>query len=494
MRLGRKSRCCQSVWKITSPKKNQCDFDVFVDDLDLVTLGFGVSILRPRAVYHQAVLLKIYIYGYLNRIQSSRRLEREAERNVELMWLTGRLAPDFKTIADFRRDKGKAIRSACRQFVVLCRNLNLFSQSIIAIDGSKFKAVNNLDRNFTQGKIKARMQQIEQSINRYLAAMDSADRAAPEVAEAKAERLSEKIERLKQQMTKLKDIEAQLHASPDQQISLTDPDARSMATSGRGTGTVGYNVQTAVDDKHHLIIAHEVTNVGNDRTQLCNMANQAREEIGAESLTVVADRGYYKGPEILACEQAGITTFVPKPVTSSSNAEGRFGKQDFSYIAASDEYRCPADQLLTRRHSSVEDGMLPHCHWLSRCQSCEMQKQCTTGKERRLKRWEHETVDEAVQIRLEHDPGKMKVRRQTVEHPFGTLKYWMGSTHFLTKILPLFWGPYTAIWAAAAAKMSQAAAGARLGRSALRSAELTGCPSFFRYSTYLLAFSHSLDR
>jgi transposase len=255
--------------------------DVFVDELDLGALGFeGVDpAATGRPAYHPAVLLKIYIYGYLNRIQSSRRLEREAERNVELMWLTGRLAPDFKTIADFRKDNGKAIRSVCRQFVVLCRNLNLFSASIIAIDGSKFKAVNNRDRNFTQGKVKARMQQIEQSIDRYLAAMDSADRATPEVAEAKAERLKEKIETLKKQMQKLKDIEAQLHDSPDQQISLTDPDARSMATSGRGTGTVGYNVQTAVDDKHHLIIAHEVTNVGNDRGQLSNMANLAREEI-----------------------------------------------------------------------------------------------------------------------------------------------------------------------------------------------------------------------
>ncbi|KEX93577.1 transposase [Pseudomonas putida] len=412
--------------------------DVFVDELDLGALGFeGVDpAATGRPAYHPAVLLKIYIYGYLNRIQSSRRLEREAERNVELMWLTGRLAPDFKTIADFRKDNSKAIRSVCRQFVVLCRNLNLFSQSIIAIDGSKFKAVNNRDRNFTQGKVKARMQQIEQSIDRYLAAMDSADRATPEVAEAKAERLKEKIETLKKQMQKLKEIEAQLHESPDQQISLTDPDARSMATSGRGTGTVGYNVQTAVDDKHHLIIAHEVTNVGNDRGQLSNMANQAREEIEAESLTVVADRGYYKGLEILACEQAGITTFVPKPLTSGSKAEGRFGKQDFIYLAASDEYRCPAGQLLTRRHSSVEDGMLLHCYWFSGCQSCAMQKQCTTGKERRVKRWEHEAVVDAMQVRLENDPTMMRRRRQTVEHPFGTLKYWMGSTHFLTKTLP----------------------------------------------------------
>jgi len=238
----------------------------------------------------------------------------------------GAFGSRLQNIADFRKDNGKAIRSVCRQFVVLCRNLNLFSQSIIAIDGSKFKAVNNRDRNFTQGKVKARIQQIEQSIDRYLAAMDSADRATPEVAEAKAERLKEKIETLKKQMQKLKDIEAQLHDSPDQQISLTDPDARSMATSGRGTGTVGYNVQTAVDDKHHLIIAHEVTNVGNDRGQLSNMANQAREEIEAESLMVVADRGYYKGLEILACEQAGITTFVPKPLTEDRIPACRAGR------------------------------------------------------------------------------------------------------------------------------------------------------------------------
>lgn len=266
--------------------------------------------------------------------------------------------------------------------------------------------------------------------------MDSADRATPEVAEAKAERLKEKIETLKKQMHKLKEIEAQLLESPDKQISLTDPDARSMATSGRGTGIVGYNVQTAVDDKHHLIIAHEVTNVGNDRAQLSNMASQAQQGIGAESLTVVADRGYYKGLEILACEQAGITTFVPKPLTSGSKAEGRFGKQDFIYLTATDEYRCPAGQLLTRRHSSIEDGMLLHCYYFSGCQSCSMQKQRTTGKERRVKRWEHEVIVDAMQVRLEHDPGKMKVRRQTVEHPFGTLKYWMGASHFLTKTLP----------------------------------------------------------
>lgn len=266
--------------------------DVFVEELDLCKLGFeGVAPLPTgRPSYHPSVLLKIYIYGYLNRIQSSRRLERETQRNIELMWLTGRLMPDFKTIANFRKDNGSAIRNVCRQFVVLCRKLNLFSQSIIAIDGSKFKAVNNRDRNFTSGKIRARMEQIEQSIDRYLAAMDTADRTQPEVAEVKTTRLKDKIDLLKQQMQALKAMEARLRGTPDGQVSLTDPDARSMATSGRGTGVVGYNVQTAVDSKHHLIVAHEVTNIGNDRNQLSAMAQQARDVTRIEDLTVVADR------------------------------------------------------------------------------------------------------------------------------------------------------------------------------------------------------------
>jgi transposase len=253
--------------------------DVFVDQLDLCTLGFeGVNPLATgRPAYHPAILLKIYIYGYLNRVQSSRRLEREAQRNIELMWLTRRLMPDHKTIANFRKDNGKAIRSVCRQFVMLCRQLNLFSQAIVAIDGSKFKAVNNRDRNFTTAKVKRRMEQIEESIDRYLKAMDTADREEPEVAEAKTARLKGKIAGLKEQMEKLKALEAQMDETPDQQISLTDPDARSMATSGRGSGIVGYNVQAAVDAEHHLMVAHEVTNVGADRDQLATMANRARD-------------------------------------------------------------------------------------------------------------------------------------------------------------------------------------------------------------------------
>jgi transposase len=409
--------------------------DVFVDGLDLGKRGFeGVDpSATGRPAYHPATMLKIYIYGYLNRIQSSRRLERETQRNVELMWLTERLTPDFKTIANFRKDNGKAIRGVCREFVLLCRELGLLSEALVAIDGAKFKAVNNRDRNFTRAKLQRRMQDLEAGIDRYLSALDTADRAEPAAAQAKTARLKDKIEALKAKVEELKAIEFRLNAAPDQQVSLTDPDARSMKT--RGTGMVGYNVQTAVETKHHLIVAHEVTNDGIDRSQLSSMAQQARAAIGAKELTAVADRGYFKGEEILACEQAGISAIVPKPLTSSSKAEGRFDKQDFIYVAHDDEYRCPAGQRLIKRFATVEHGMTLQVYWSSACQGCAIKARCTPGTERRVRRWEHEAVLEAMQARLDRMPEIMRVRRQTVEHPFGTIKSWMGATHFLTRTL-----------------------------------------------------------
>jgi hypothetical protein len=226
-----------------------------------------------------------------------------------------------------------------------------------------------------------------------------------------------------------------VHAAPDQQISLTDPDARAMGTSGKGTAIVGYNVQTAVDAQHHLIVAHDVTNVGNDRDQLSNMAGQAKAAMGVEALDVLADRGYFKGEEVLACEPLGVTPYVPKPLTSGSKAAGRFGKQDFVYIPEEDAYRCPADQRLTWRFTSAEKGMTLHSYWTSKCAECPLKTQCTTGKERRIKRWEHEAVIDAMQDRLDRAPKSMRVRRATVEHPFGTLKAWMGATHFKTRTL-----------------------------------------------------------
>lgn len=412
--------------------------DVFVDELDLGELGFGG--VEPRATgrpaYHPATLLKIYIYGYLNRVQSSRRIERECQRNVELVWLTGRLMPDFKTIADFRKDNGEAIRKVCRAFVLLCRRLDLLSDASVAIDGSKFKAVNARDRNFTEAKMKRRLEQIDESIARYLSQLDTADRQGPAVPEAKTTRLKEKIATLREEIERLNALNARMMASEDKQISLTDPDARSMATSGKGSGIVGYNVQSAVDTTHHLIVAHEVTNVGTDRSQLSNMAEQARTEIGTATLDVVADRGYYDGQEILACETAGITVTLPKPMTSSAKAAGRFGKQDFVYVAAEDVYRCPAGERLIYRYTNEEDGKTLRRYWTAACQTCALKAQCTQGKERRISRWEHETVLETVQDRLDRNPDKMRVRRQTVEHPFGTIKAWMGATHFQMRRLP----------------------------------------------------------
>jgi len=326
--------------------------DAFVDELDLAELGFeGVAPeVTGRPAYHPSVLLKLYIYGYLNRVQSSRRLEHEALRNVEVMWLTGRLAPDHKTIADFRKDNGCAIRQVCARFVALCRAMGLLIEASVAIDGSKFKAVNNRDRNFTRAKMDRRMAQIEESVARYLQQLDTADRQEPsEALKTKTSRLKDKIAKLKEQMQNLKKLQVQMLAAPDQQISLTDPDARSMATSGRGSGVVGYNVQVAVETKHHLIITHEVTNVGTDRSQLSHVAKEAKAALHAETLDAVADRGYFSGEEILACENAGITVTLPKPMTSNSKAEGRFGKQDFRYVTDEDVYICPAGERLPSR-------------------------------------------------------------------------------------------------------------------------------------------------
>ena len=412
--------------------------EVFVEELALQRVGFDGMHREAtgRPAYHPATLLKIYIYGYLNRIQSSRRLERETQRNVELIWLTGRLMPDFKTIADFRKDNAKAIGNVCREFVLLCRRLNLFSEAMVAIDGSKFKAVNNRDKNFTDAKLKKRMEQLEQSIARYLAELERADRQPTAVSEARVCRLKDKIAAVKEQMQRLNQIEEQLRQAPDQQISLTDPDARSMASSGKGTGMVGYNVQSAVDTKHHLIVAHEVTNVGHDRTQLSSMAKQARAATGTEPLTVLADRGYFKGEEILECDQAGINALVPKPLTSNSKAEGRFDKRDFVYLPEQDEYRCPAGERAIRRYTTIENGMTLNRYWPSACPRCPLKARCTPSDYRRITRWEHEAVLDAMQERLDAQPEAMRLRRQTVEHPFGTLKAWMGSTHFLTKRLP----------------------------------------------------------
>jgi transposase len=407
--------------------------DVFIDDLDVSGLGFRTEPnATGRPSYHPKMMLKLYIYGYLNRVQSSRRLEREAQRNVELMWLTGRLAPDFKTIADFRKDNGEAIRLVCREFVMLCRKLGLLNNTLVAIDGSKFKAVNNRDRNFTRAKMKRRLAEVEASVDRYLERLSEYDAAEPD--EDRGQALADKIATLREEMARLKKFEVRMLEAPDKQLSLTDPDARSM--NSRGTGMVGYNVQSAVDSEHHLIIAHEVTNVGSDRSQLATMAKQAKAVLERDNLDVVADRGYYNGDEIRACEQAGIDAYLPKPKTSPNKAKGLFDRSAFTYIEQDDEYQCPAGERLAHRTTSTEKGKQIKRYWTSACSSCAIKNQCTTGNERRVSRWVHADVLDRAQARLDKQPDSMRVRRATVEHPFGTIKSWMGATHFQMKTLP----------------------------------------------------------
>jgi transposase len=410
--------------------------DVFVNDLDLAALGFAGAAETGRPGYHPATMLKLYIYGYLNQVQSSRRLEREAGRNVECMWLTGKLAPDFKTIADFRRDHSAAIQAACRRFVFVCRNLGLIAGGMVAVDGSRMRAVNARDRNFTPVTIRRRMEQVDASIERYLGMLDTADRQEGEAAELRTARLTMRLDELRRQMRELEAMEQAVAASPDRQISLTDPDARAMASAGTGTGLVGYNLQAAVDTNSHIIVAHEVINLGHDRTSLANMGWQARKATGSDALTVLADRGYFSGPEVLACEEAGIVPILPKPLTSGAKADGRWGKQDFVYQAKTDTYRCPAGETMTQRFSSLEHGMTLHGYATPACRSrCTVKANCTAGIERRIKRWEHEEVIEAMQVRLDRMPGAMRVRRRTVEHVFGTIKDWMGRSHFKTRTL-----------------------------------------------------------
>ena len=408
--------------------------DVFIEGIDLSLMGFKtVPALTGRPAYNPATMLKLYVYGYLNRIASSRRLEREAGRNVELMWLLGRLKPDFKTIADFRKNNTKAIQSVCREFVIICRKLNLFSEAFVAIDGSKFKAVNSSDRNFTRAKIKRRLEQIDKSIDQYLAQMISVDRQEIVVPNNKTERLELKISKLKKEVSRLNEVALQLEASPDKQVSLTDPDSRSMKT--RGSGIVGYNVQTAVDVKNHLIVAHEVNNIGNDRSQLNRIATLAKNAIDTDELAVVADRGYYNGSEIKDCEDAKIKIYLPKCQTSGNQAKGLFGKRDFIYKPEDDEYECPAGERAIYRFSGEEKGKVIKRYWSSACIDCPIKSQCTTGKYRRISRWEHEAVLDVVEARITQEPERMAARRNTVEHPFGTIKCWMGYTHFQMKTL-----------------------------------------------------------
>jgi len=412
--------------------------DFFVDELDLAGLGFvrSAAARTGRPGYHPAVMLKLFIYGYLNRIPSSCGLEREAGRNVELMWLTGRLAPDHKTIADFRRDNGPGIRRTCAQFVELCRRIGVLKGACIAIDGSKFRAVNSRDRIFTKGKIANRIADLEADAGRYIAEMVRVDRQEEgEVRAEKVAHLAKRYGRVRQHIQHLQAMDRALADAPDGQISLTDPDARAMATSARNSGMVGYNVQTAVDAETHLIVAHDVTNQGHDRDLLVPMAAAAKEALHRDEIHVLADKGYFSGRQILTCYEAGITTTIPRPETSGNRAKGLYVKADFAYEADADVYRCPAGEALTYRYTTEEDGLELRRYWTGECGGCPIKARCTTGKERRITRWAREHLIEAARARLIGPTEPMTVRRGTVEHPFGTIKAWMGATHFLTRRL-----------------------------------------------------------
>jgi len=407
--------------------------DAFIDNSDLSKLGFKPEPADTgRPAYHPGSMLKLFIYGYLNRIQSSRRLEREAGRNVELMWLLGRLAPDFKTIADFRKDNGKGIKNTCRSFIDLCRQLNMFTDAIVAVDGSKFKAVNSKENNYTPKKLQFHIDRVEKHIDAYLQQLDAADREEKQVTDGRS--IQEKITWLKKRLSELKVMEEAVNNHPEKQVSTTDPDSRLMKTQGM-TRAVCYNVQSAVDTRHHLIVAHEVTNKP-DRGQLCQVSKQAQSALGKKGITVIADKGYYSGPDIKDTQDSGMTVLVPKGDTSGSEKKGIFNRSRFQYDADQDRYICPAKQELPYRFTAVEKGLTLKRYWAydPTCRACPMKPQCSNSKQsRRITRWIYQDQLDRMEELLSSRPESMLIRKQTVEHPFGTIKSWMGATHFLTK-------------------------------------------------------------
>ena len=410
--------------------------DAFVDSLDLSTLGFQRATAKDtgRPPYQPGDLLRLYLYGYLNRLRSSRRLEQETHRNVELMWLLRKLQPDFKTIADFRKDNLDALKQVCREFTRLCRKLELFGGELVAIDGSKFRAVNSKRRNYSERKLRHTLAEIDAKIDSYLRQLDEADAAEADSTRPTATQLQEKIDQLKQRHAKNAQLLGQLQTNGQSQVSLTDPDARSMKV-GQST-EVCYNVQTAVDARHKLIVDHQVTNAVTDLGQLTPMALQAKQTLGVEKLEAVADMGYYWGAQVKECAEAGITCYIPKPLTSANTHQGLFGKERFVYDVGRDCYRCPAGQELSYRSSSFELGRAIRYYRapLSACRACALKAQCTRNKEaRRISRWEHEGLLEQMQQRVAAQPEKMKRRKALAEHPFGTIKRWMDMGYFLMR-------------------------------------------------------------
>jgi transposase len=407
--------------------------DVFVDQLDLLALGFEAvnAKLTGRPGYHPSTMLKLYIYGYLNRIQSSRRLEKESHRNVELMWLLERLRPVFKTIANFRKENGKGIKNVCRKFVELCRQLNMFDESVFAIDGSKFKAVNNKSKNYTPSKVQFHIDRVEKSIEKYLSQMDTKDGDEKDIDTTVS---ASKLAWLEARLVELKALEKEVNEHPDKQVSQTDPDARLMKTHHMER-QVCYNVQSAVDTKHHLIVEHDVT-MTVDRGQLTLVAAQVQKTLGKKNITIIADKGYFSRNDIKATQDLGMTVKVPQIDTSGSAKKGIFNKSLFKYDKNKDIYICPAGEELPHRRNVTEDGLEQKVYVNHiACRDCTVRAKCTTSlkEPRKMKRWVHEKMIDAMQQRVDDNPDIPVLRKQTVEHPFGTIKMWMGATHFLMK-------------------------------------------------------------
>jgi transposase len=404
-------------------------------ELDLLDLGFLKAIAKDtgRPPYNPGDLLRLYVYGYLNRTRSSRQLEREAGRNVELMWLMRKLRPDFKTIADFRKENAAGIKKVCREFTVWCKRLELFGGELVAIDGSKFRAVNSSKRNFTQKKLRRMIREIDDKIDQYLKELDRQDKQEAGPQSLSREQLKEKIEGYKERRAQYEQLKSDLDQGGESQISLTDPESRSMRV-GHGV-EVSYNVQIVVDQKNKLLVEHEVTNEVIDLGQLSAMAKKAKETLGVETLEVVADRGYYNGEEVKACEQSGITAYVPKSNTSSNLKRGLFTKEDFIYEPDKDCYRCPAGKELSYRYQSLEQGRQMRTYQISGCKSCGLKSKCSINKKgiRAIKRWVDEAILEAMAHRIAENPEKVELRKNLAEHPFGTIKRAMNQGYFLMR-------------------------------------------------------------
>jgi transposase len=407
--------------------------DAFVHSLDLHALEFAKARCANtgRPPYNPAVLLKLYLYGYLHRVRSSRLLEAECQRNVEVIWLTGKQTPDFKTIADFRKDNLKPLQAVARQFTLLCRKLELFGGELLALDGSKFAAVNARDQNFNAAKLQELIVRADARLAEYLKELDRADKAEPVAAALTKQELAKKIAALRERQDWHKELLEQLDAE-QKQISVTDPDTRKMPTA-HGT-VVGYNAQIAVDAKHKLIAAQDVTNEGTDLRQLTDMALAAKANLELKQAEVVADAGYYNASEVSRCVEAGLTPFIPKADTSANTARGLYGKSQFQYDAARDVYVCPAGGELTYRFATHELGRELRYYRASGCKDCALKSRCTRNKANRtITREENEHLMEAMAARMRAQPHKFKLRKTLAEHPFGTIKRWFGYTHFLLK-------------------------------------------------------------